>query len=147
MNLKEQLTEDMKTAAKAKDKVRLSTIRMVRADIKNKEIALRHELADGEIMKLLATLVKQRKESIGQFEKGGRDDLVAKEQAELEVLAAYLPEQLDEAEVEELVKAAIAETGATSKKDMGLVMRTVMARAGGRADGKIVNRLVSSLLP
>jgi len=146
MNLKEQLTEEMKTAAKAKDKPKLSTIRMVRSEIKNREIALRHELNDDEILKLLGTMVKQRKDSINQFKKGGRDDLAAREEQELEILQAYLPEQLDAAEIEKIVKAVIAETGAVGKKDMGKVMQAVMARVAGRADGKEVNRMVSSQL-
>ena len=147
MSLKEQLTEEMKTAAKAKDKLKLSTIRMVRAEIKNKEIALRHDLSDEEILKLLGTMVKQRKDSISQFKKGGREDLAAKEEQELKILAAYLPEPMSAVEIEALVKTVIAETGATGKKDMGKVMQAVMARVAGRADGREVNRMVSSLLP
>jgi len=146
MNLKDQLTEEMKSAARAKDKLRLGTIRMVRSEIKNREIALRHELSDDEILKLLGTMVKQRKDSISQFKKGGRDDLAAREEQELEILQAYLPEQLDAAEIEKIVKAVIGETGAAGKKDMGKVMQAVMARVAGRADGREVNRLVSSLL-
>lgn len=146
MNLKEQLTEAMKTAAKAKDKLKLSTIRMVRSEIKNREIAQQKELNDDEILKLLGTMVKQRKDSISQFKKGGREDLAAKEEQELEILGAYLPEQMTAAEVEEIVKKVIAETGAASKKDMGKVMQAVMSRVAGRADGKEVNRMVSSLL-
>jgi len=146
MNLKEQLIEEMKTAAKAKDKLRLSTIRMVRSEIKNREIALRHELSDDEILKLLGTMVKQRKDSINQFKKGGREDLVAKEEQELEILNVYLPEPMDALEIENIVKTVIAETGAAGKKDMGKVMQAVMALAAGRADGKEVNRMVSSLL-
>ena len=146
MNLKEQLTEEMKTAAKAKDKLRLSTIRMVRSEIKNREIALQHELGDDEILKLLGTMVKQRKDSISQFKKGGREDLAAKEALELEILGVYLPEQMTAGEIETMVKAVIAETGAVGKKDMGKVMQAVMARVAGRVDGKEVNRMVSSLL-
>ena len=146
MNLKEQLTEEMKTAAKAKDKLKLSTIRMVRSEIKNREIALRHELNDDEVLKLLGTMVKQRKDSISQFKKGGREDLAAKEELELEILGVYLPEPMNVAEIENIVKTVIAETGATGKKDMGKVMQAVMARVAGRADGKEVNRMVSSQL-
>ena len=146
MSLKEQLTEAMKTAAKAKDKLRLSTIRMVRSEIKNREIALRHELDDNEVLKLLGTMVKQRKDSISQFKKGGREDLAAKEELELEILSVYLPEPMIADEIEEIVKTVIAETGSTGKKDMGKVMQAVMARVAGRADGKEVNRMVSSLL-
>lgn len=146
MNLKDQLAGAMKTAAKAKDKLRLTTIRLVRAEIKNREIALRHDLNDDEILKLLGTMVKQRKDSIEQFKKGGREDLVAKEEQELEILNAYLPEPMDAVEIEHIVKTVIAETGAESKKDMGKVMQAVMAKVAGRADGKEVNRMVSSLL-
>jgi uncharacterized protein YqeY len=146
MSLKEQLTEEMKTAAKAKDKLKLSTIRMVRSEIKNREIALRHELNDDEILKLLGTMVKQRKDSISQFKKGGREDLAAKEELELGILGVYLPEPMTADEIEEIVKTAIAETGAAGKKDMGKVMQAVMARVAGRADGKEVNRMVSSQL-
>jgi len=146
MNLKDRLTEEMKTAAKAKDKLKLSTIRMVRSEIKNREIALQQELNDDQILKLLGTMVKQRKDSSSQFKKGGREDLAAKEELELEILGAYLPEQMSTAEIEETVKMVIAETGAASKKDMGKVMQAVMSRVAGRADGKEVNRMVSSLL-
>lgn len=146
MNLKERLTEEMKTAARAKDKLRLSTIRLVRSEIKNREIALQHELSDDEILKLLATMVKQRKDSISQFKKGGREDLAAKEELELEILGVYLPEPLAAVEIEAIVKTVIAETGAAGKKDMGKVMQAVMARVAGRADGREVNRMVSSLL-
>lgn len=146
MNLKERLTEEMKTAARAKDKLRLSTIRLVRSEIKNREIALQHELSDDEIVKLLATMVKQRKDSISQFKKGGREDLAAKEELELEILGVYLPEPLAAVEIEAIVKTVIAETGAAGKKDMGKVMQAVMARVAGRADGREVNRMVSSLL-
>ncbi len=146
MKLKEQLTEDMKTAARAKDKLRLSTIRMVRSEIKNREIALRHELDDNEVLKLLGTMVKQRKDSSSQFRKGDRKDLAAKEELELEILREYLPEPLAATEIESIVKTVMVETGASGKKDMGKVMRAVMARVAGRADGKEVNRMVSSLL-
>lgn len=146
MNLKERLTEEMKTAARAKDKLKLSTIRMVRSEIKNQEISRRHELGDDEILKLLGTMVKQRKDSISQFKKGGREDLAAKEEQELEILGVYLPEQMAATEIESIVKTVIAETGAAGKKDMGKVMQAVMARVAGRADGKEVNRMVSSLL-
>ena len=146
MKLKEQLTEDMKTAARAKDKLRLSTIRMVRSEIKNREIALRHELDDNEVLKLLGTMVKQRKDSSSQFRKGDRKDLAAKEELELEILRVYLPEPLAATEIESIVKTVMVETGASGKKDIGKVMRAVMARVAGRADGKEVNRMVSSLL-
>ncbi|MEA2109245.1 MAG: GatB/YqeY domain-containing protein [Pseudomonadota bacterium] len=146
MNLKERLTEEMKTAARAKDKLKLSTIRMVRSEIKNQEISRRHELGDDEILKLLGTMVKQRKDSISQFKKGGREDLAAKEEQELEILGVYLPEQMAATEIESIVKTVIAETGAAGKKDMGKVMQAVMARVAGRADGKEINRMVSSLL-
>ncbi len=146
MTLKEQLTQDMKTAMKAKEQVRLGTIRLLRAAVKNREIELGQELDDDEVLKVILTAVKQRKDSIEQFQKGGRDDLAQKEQAELEILKFYLPQQLSEEEIRALVKEAIEEVGATSMKDMGKVMKYVMPKAQGRADGKVVNRIVKEQL-
>lgn len=147
MDLIKQLDADMKVAAKARDKVRLSTIRMVRAEVKNREIAKKGELVADELLKLVATLAKQRRESIEQFAAGGRDDLVAQETAELAVLESYLPQPLGEDELKKVVEEVIAATGATGKKDMGAVMQAVMPKVAGRADGKAVNKLVASLLP
>jgi len=144
MSLKARITDDMKTAMRgrnnpdeaerARDTVRLGTIRMLLAAIKQKEIDERIELDDGAVSSIVEKLIKQRKDSISQFQAAGRDDLVAAEQAELVVLQAYLPEQLSPAEVEAAVAAAIAESGATSVKDMGKVMGLLKPRLAGRAD-------------
>lgn len=146
MSLQEQLTQDMKTAMKQKDQVRLSIIRLVRSAMKNREIELGKELEDEEVLKVISTLAKQHKDSIEQFEKGGRTDLVEKEQAELDVLETYLPQQLTEEELSVLVQEAIREVGASSAKDMGKVMKHLMPQIQGRADGKLVNQLVKSQL-
>ncbi len=146
MGLKERLREDMKEAMKSKDKVKLSTIRMINSLIKNSEIEKRGELTDDEIVQLLMKYAKQRRESIEMYEKGGRQDLVEKEKAELAVVESYLPKQLSEDELKEIVKKAIEETGASSVKDLGKVMKAVMPRVKGRADGSVVNRIVREML-
>ena len=146
MGIKEQLKNDMKEAMKAKDKVKLSTIRMIMSLIKNAEIDKRGELTDEEIIGLLQKYAKQRKESIEMYEKGGRQDLVEKEKAELAIVESYLPEQLDENEIKNIVKSTIEEVGASSVKDMGKVMKAVMPKLRGRADGSVVNRIVKELL-
>jgi hypothetical protein len=146
MSTKEKLTEDMKTAMKAKDSARLSTIRMLISVIKNKEIDLRHELTDEEVSAVISTSVKQRRDSIEQFTTGGRQDLVEKEEAEVAVLLSYLPQQLSEEEIRDIVKSAIAETSATSGKDMGKVMKVIMPKTKGKADGALVNKVVKELL-
>jgi uncharacterized protein YqeY len=146
MALKDQLTQDMKSAMKQKEPIRLSTIRLIRAGVKNREIELGEELSDEEVIKVISTLVKQHKDSIEQFQKGGRDDLVEKEQAELGFLESYLPQQLSEEGVKALVKEAIEAVSATSMKDMGKVMKYVMPKAQGRADGKVINQLVKEYL-
>ncbi|MDY0094271.1 MAG: GatB/YqeY domain-containing protein, partial [Candidatus Vecturithrix sp.] len=146
MSLKDQLTQDMKIAMKQKDQIRLSIIRLVRSAIKNREIELGKELEDDDVLKVMATLVKQHKDSIEQFEKGGRIDLVEKEQAELDILETYLPKQLTEAELSALVQETIQEVGATSAKEIGKVMKALMPKLQGRADGKLVNQLVRDLL-
>jgi len=146
MSLKERLKADMKEAMKAKDKVRLSTIRMINSLIKNAEIEKRGELTDEEIVQLLMKYAKQRRESIEMYEKGGRQDLVEKEKAELAIVESYLPEQMSEEEIREIVKKAIEEVGAESVKDMGKVMKVVMPKVKGRADGSLVNKIVKELL-
>jgi uncharacterized protein YqeY len=146
MGLKERLREDMKEALKAKDKVKLSTIRMINSLIKNAEIEKRGELTDEEIVQLLMKYAKQRRESIEMYEKGGRQDLVEKEKAELAVVESYLPKQMTEEEIKEIVKEAIEETGASSPKDIGKVMKVVMPKVRGRADGSLVNKIVRDLL-
>ena len=134
MTLKERITEDMKAAMRAAEKERLSTIRMVQAAIKQREVDERIVLDDAQVIAVLEKMVKQRKESVVQFEQGGRQDLADKELAEIVLLQSYLPTQLSAAEVDALIKEAIATTGAASVKDMGKVMAAVKAKAAGRAD-------------
>jgi len=140
------LLEEMKTAMKAKDELRLSAIRMVRSAVKNKEIDARRELADQEIVDVLSTLVKQRRESIRMFAEAGRDDLVAREEKELAILLEFLPQQLDRGEVAALVEKLIAECGAQGSRDMGKVMKLLMPHVAGRADGKMVSDVVREKL-
>ncbi len=146
MSLKDQLMQDMKVAMKAKQVVRLGTIRQLRSAIKNKEIELQQELDDSAILSVIGTAVKQRREAAQMYNDNDRLELAAKEEAELLVLQQYLPVQLSEAEVRDLVAAVIAESGATSMKERGQVMPQVMARTKGSADGKLVNQLVRELL-
>jgi len=146
MSLKEQLTADMKEAMKSHDKDRLAVIRMVRGAIRQQEIDGQKELSDEDVIAVMSKEIKMRKDSIEEFKKGGREDLIAKTQAEIDVLMPYMPAQLSEDEVRELVKAAVAETGAATPKDMGKVMGALMPKVKGRADGKLVNTLVRSML-
>lgn len=146
MGLKEKLLQDMKEAMKARDKLRLSTIRMLNSLIKNAEIEKRKNLTDGEITQLLMKYAKQRRESIEMYEKGGRQDLVDKEKTELRIVESYLPKQLTEAELKRLVKEAIESTGANSPKDIGKVMKYVMPKVEGKADGSAVNKIARELL-
>ena len=146
MSLKEQLTTDMKEAMKSHDKDRLAVIRMVRGAIRQQEIDGQKELSDEDVIAVMSKEIKMRKDSIEEFKKGGREDLIAKTQAEIDVLMPYMPAQLSEEEVRELVKAAVAETGAATPKDMGKVMGALMPKVKGRADGKLVNTLVRSML-
>ena len=148
MSLKDKLTEDMKQAMKDKEagKLRLSVIRMLRAAIKNVEIDTKAELAEEDVIAIVAKEVKMRRDSMEEFKKGQRDDLVAQLEQEIEVLLPYLPQQLTEAEVREIVTEAVAIAGATSSKDMGKVMAVLMPKVKGRADGKLVNNIVRELL-
>ena len=146
MTLKERLTEDMKSAMRGADKERLSTIRMAQAAIKQREVDERITLDDAQVLAVIEKMVKQRKESIAQFEQGGRADLVAKEQAEMAQLQAYLPAQLSEAELDALIRDAIAATGAATIKDMGKVMGLVKAKAAGRADMSAVSARIKAAL-
>lgn len=146
MSLKEQLTNDMKEAMKNHEKDRLAVIRMVRGAIRQQEIDGQKELGDEDIIAVLSKEVKMRKDSMEEFKKGGREDLVEKTQAEIDVLMPYLPAQLSEEEVRELVKAAVEQTGAVTAKDMGKVMGVLMPKVKGRADGKRVNTIVRSFL-
>lgn len=146
MSLKDQLTSDMKEAMKAKQAERLSTIRQLRGAIKNKEIDLKQELSDEAVISVIGTLVKQRRESALMYRDNGRAELADKEEAELAVLLAYLPAQLGEADLRKIVAAVIAETGASSIKELGKVMPQVIARTKGTADGKLVSQLVREQL-
>ena len=134
MALKDRVTEDMKTAMRAGDKERLGTVRLLLAAIKQREVDERITLDDGQVVAVIEKMIKQRREAIGQFESGGRSDLVAKETAEIGVLQGYLPAQLTTAEVDALITEAIAATGAASIKDMGKVMGFVKPKAQGRTD-------------
>ena len=146
MSLKEQLTADMKEAMKNKEKDRLAVIRMVRGAIRQQEIDGQKELGEEDVIAVISKEVKMRRDSIEDFKKGGRDDLVAAAEAEIAILMEYLPQQLSEDEVRNLVKEAIAASGAASPKDMGKVMKELMPKVKGRADGKLVNEIVKELL-
>jgi uncharacterized protein len=143
MSLNDKVAADITAAMKAKDAARLSALRMLKAAIMNKGVEKGRDLEDAEIQQVVSSLVKQRRDSIEQFSKAGRTDLVDKETAEVAVLEAYLPPAVTAEEIDAAVAAAIAETGASSPKDMGKVMKAVMPKlAGKNADGKVVNEAV-----
>jgi len=147
MNLKDQILADVTVAMKAKDAARTSTLRMLKAAIVNRQIEKGGELDDEELMKLLRSQVKQRRDSVEQYEKGGRQDLVDKERAEIAVIEGYLPQAASQDEIDKAVAAAIAETGAASVKEMGAVMKAVMPLlAGKNADGRAVSETVKKKL-
>ena len=147
MTLSKQIVADLTTAMKAQDGNRTSTLRMVKAAMMNRQIEKGSELDDDDMQKLLRSLVKQRRDSIEQYEKAGRQELVDKEKAEIEVIETYLPQAASQEEIEQAVVAAIAETGASSMRDMGKVMKAVQAAlAGKNADGKLVSEVVKSKL-
>ena len=146
MDINDRLNEEMVIAAKAKDKVRLSAIRMLKTALHNKEIDLMRPLNETETLQIISAMVKQRKDSIEQFAKGGRNDLVEKEEAELKVVQEFMPAQMSDDEVEGVIKKAIAEAGAVSIKDMGKVMKVLMPQLTGKADGKMVGEKVKALL-
>jgi uncharacterized protein len=146
MSLKDQITEDMKNAMRAKDTARLGTIRLLLAAMKQKEVDERIELDDGAVVAIIEKLIKQRKDSISQFQAAKRDDLVAIENAELIVLQAYMPEQMSEAEVAAVVAKAVAEVGATGPQDMGKVMGLVKSQLAGKADMGVVSAQVKVAL-
>src|SRR6266851_435058 len=147
MTLSEQIIADLTAAMKAKDSARTSTLRMLKAAIVNRQIEKGGELDEEELMKLLRSQVKQRRDSIEQYQKGGRQDLVDKETAEIAVIEGYLPQAASQEEIEQAVTAAIAETGATSMKEMGAVMKAAMARlASKNADGRAVSETVKKKL-
>ena len=139
----DRISQDLTAAMRSRDQLRLGALRMAKAALMNKEVERGRPLDDGESLQVITSLIKQRRDSIEQFEKGGREDLARKEQLELAVLEEYVPPPLDDAQVEAAVNAAIAETGASSPKDMGRVMKAVMARLdGAQVDGKRLSDLV-----
>ena len=146
MSLKARIQEDMKSAMRAGEKEKLANIRMIMAGIKQREVDERIQLDDAQVLSVIDKMVKQRRESIAQFEAGGRSDLVAKEEAELRLLSAYLPTPLTDAELDALINAAIASTGAASIKDMGRVMAAIKAQAAGRADMGTVGARIKARL-
>ncbi len=146
MNLEEKLLEEMKQAMKTNDKIRLSTIRMIRSSSKNKEIELRRKLEDEDIIKVIQGMVRKGEESIEQFQAGGRNDLVEKEKMEIEILKSFLPQPIPQEEIIKIIDETIQETQASSLKDLGKVMKAVMPRLGGKADGKVINQLVKERL-
>jgi uncharacterized protein YqeY len=143
MSLMKKISEDMTVAMRARDQARLAPLRMAKAALMNREVEKGRELDDAESQQVIASLIKQRRDSAEQFQKGGRAELAARETAEIVTLEAYLPPPIDPAEIERAVDEAIKETGATSAKDLGRVMKGVMARLSGRgADGRLINEIV-----
>lgn len=147
MQIREKIEDDFKQALKKRDKITISTLRMLKAAIQNKEIEKKGEkLQDGEVIKIIAGQVQQHQDSIEQFTKGKRQELVEKETGELEILKKYLPEQLSPEEIADVVKRVITETGAKGRPDFGKVMKLAMAELGGKADGKLVSQIASTQL-
>ncbi len=146
MNLKTRLTEDMKTAMRAGDKARLGVIRLINAAIKQREVDERVELDDDQVLAVLEKMLKQRRDSVKQYDDAGRTDLADTERAEMTVIETYLPAQLDEAEVDALLETVIHETGASSMRDMGKVMGLLKQRAAGRADMAVLSQKVKARL-
>jgi uncharacterized protein len=146
MSLKQRLTDDMKTAMKAGEKERLGTIRLINADIKRKEVDERIELDDAQVLAILEKMMKQRKDSVSQYEAAGREDLAAIERAEMAIIEQYLPAKLGEAEVLAAIDAVIAETGASGPADMGKVMAAIKPKLAGQADMGEVSKLIKQRL-
>ena len=147
MSLRDRLAEDLKLAMKSKDQLRMDVIRMIKAAILNKEVELKKDLDDAEMSRIMSTLIKQRRESVTQYEKAQRTDLAEKERKEITIIETYLPQALSPQELEQIVASALTETGACSLKDIGAVMKAVMARLAGQAvDGKLVSDLVKAKL-
>lgn len=146
MTLKERLQEDLKTAMKNKDSLRLSVIRLAKAAVMNLEIARGHQLDDTEVIEVLAKEAKQRNDAIAEYEKANRADIVDTLKKEITILREYLPAQLSESELRSIIQETITEIGATGKKEIGKVMSALMPKVKGRADGKLVNQIVNSLL-
>ena len=147
MSLHDRLTEDLKVAMKSRDQLRMDVIRLIKAALQNKELELKKDLDDAEMSRVMATLIKQRRESVEQFEKAQRADLAAKERQEITIIERYLPQALTPQELESIVASVLTETGARSLKEMGAVMKAVMARLTGQAvDGKLISELVRAKL-
>ncbi|KGF13480.1 aspartyl-tRNA amidotransferase [Peptostreptococcus sp. MV1] len=146
MSLKEKLQEDLKSSMKNKDTIKKSVVTLIRAAIKQYEVDNRVELADDAIIDIISKQLKQRKDSLAEFEKANRDDLIEETKSEIQVLEGYLPQQLSEEELEKIVIETIAEVGATSMKDMGKIMSTIKPKTAGRADGRKINELVKKNL-
>ena len=147
MTLRDRLTEDLKHAMKSRDQLRMDVIRMIKAAVLNKEVELKKDLDDAEMSRVMTSMIKQRKESVAHFEKGNRAELAAKERQEIAIIEAYLPQALTPDQLTGVVEAVIRDTGATSPKDIGAVMKAVMAQLAGQAvDGKQVSELVRSKL-
>lgn len=146
MSLKDRIQQDVKDAMRAKEKQRLATIRLITAAIKQREVDERIELDDEQVLVVLDKMCKQRRESISQFEKAGRDDLIAREASELEIIQGYLPEQLGEDEIAAMIDTVMADTGASSIKDMGKVMGQLKPKLQGRADMAAVSALIKNKL-
>lgn len=144
--LKEQLNEDLKKFMKAKNPIALNTVRLVIADIKNKEIEKNSELTDEEILQIIRKQIKTREDSIQQFKSAGRDDLANKEAQEIEILKKYLPEDLTDEELDKIIQETIKELNASSKKDFGRVIKEVIQKVQGRADNKKISELISKKL-
>jgi hypothetical protein len=146
MGLEERLIEEMKQAMRSGDKLRLSTIRMIRAALKNKEIEVRKKLDEEEIFRVIQSMLRRGEESVEQFRTGGRMDLVEKETKEMEILKSFLPQSLSQEEILTVIDQSIQEIQASSLKDLGKVMKSVMSKLGGKADGKLVNQWVKERL-
>lgn len=147
MSLRDRLTEDLKLAMKSRDQLRMDVIRMIKAAILNKEVELRKDLDDAEMSRIMTTLIKQRRESVEQFEKAQRIELAEKERKEITIIEAYLPKALSAEELDRIIVSVLADTGSRSLKDMGAVMKAVMARLAGQAvDGKQISDLVRAKL-
>ncbi len=146
MSLKDRLMDDLKTSMKNRDKIRKDVVTMIRAAIKQKEVDERIELDDEAVIDVISKQVKQKKDAIGDFRKGQRQDLVELTEKEIDILLEYLPQQLTESELDEIVRAAIQEVGANTVKDMGKIMSNVMPKIKGRADGSMVNNIVKQYL-
>lgn len=147
MSLHDRLSEDLKLAMKARDQLRMDVIRMIKAAVMNKEMEIKKDLDDAEMSRVMTTMIKQRRESVEQFEKGNRAELAAKERQEITILESYLPQAFSPDQISNVVDAVILETGARSLKEMGAVMKTVMARVAGQpVDGKLISDLVRAKL-